>query len=122
MLFETRYFWALFTSRSPELTSKLKNLFDKSRTPYVSTITIYEVCKLTLSNEGRAVAKLRAHTIDNEFSVIEVDSEIAEQGAGISHQLKIPMADALIMATAKKFHIACVTDDPHFTEVKRVWI
>jgi hypothetical protein len=32
------------------------------------------------------------------------------------------MADSLIMATSKSLRVSCVTDDPHFTEVKRVWI
>ena len=62
------------------------------------------------------------NSIANEYEVIEVDSEIAEEGASISHRLRIPMADSLIMATAKQLHLSCVTDDPHFTEVKRTWI
>jgi hypothetical protein len=32
------------------------------------------------------------------------------------------MADALIMATARKLRVSCATDDPHFTEVKRIWV
>ena len=51
-----------------------------------------------------------------------VDSEIAEMGAVISHTLRVPMADALIMATAKGRGLRCVTDDPHFKEVKTVWM
>jgi len=40
----------------------------------------------------------------------------------MSHRLRIPMADSLIMATAKRYNLACVTDDPHFSEVKRIWV
>jgi predicted nucleic acid-binding protein len=80
------------------------------------------VFKLTLATDGKTVAKLRVNTIEKEFNIIEVDSEIAEEGAEISHRLKIPMADALIMATAKRLQLPCVTDDPHFTEVKRIWV
>src|SRR3989442_2054457 len=122
MLFETRYFWAVFTSRSPEVTSRLRALFDKSKSAYTSSITIYEVYKQTLANEDRTVAELRAGTIRRDFEVIDVDSQIAEEGAGISHRLRIPMADSLIMATAKRYNLPCVTDDPHFSEVKRIWV
>ncbi len=122
MLFETRYFWAIFTSKSAETTTKLKALYNKAKTPYASSITIYEVHKLTMASEDQSVAKLRTATIDADFDVIDVNSQIAEEGAAISHRLRIPMADSLVMATAKRFSLPCVTDDPHFTEVKRVWI
>jgi predicted nucleic acid-binding protein len=122
MLFDTRYFWAIFSSKDTETTSKLKSLLDKSKSAYVSSITIYEVFKLTLASEDKTAAKLRVSTIANEYEIIDVNPEIAEEGASISHRLRIPMADSLIMATAKQLHVSCVTDDPHFTEVKRIWI
>jgi len=122
VLFETRYFWAVFTSKSPEATNKLKAVFEKSKVAYASSITLYEVCKQTLANEDRTVARLRAETIARDFDIIYVDSQIAEEGAEISHRLRIPMADSLITATAKRHNLPCVTDDPHFSEVKRVWI
>ena len=122
MLFETRYFWAVFTSKDGGTTGKLKSLFDKSRVSYASSITVYEIYKQTLSNEGKTAAKMRVDTINRDFDILDVDSGIAEEGADISHRLRIPMADSLIMATAKRFNLPCVTDDPHFTEVKRVWV
>ena len=122
MLFETRYFWAVFTSKNQETTNKLRALFEKSKTAYASSITIYEVYKQTLANEGKTVAKLRAETIKRDFDIIDVDAQIAEEGAAVSHRLRIPMADSLIMATAKRYDLPCVTDDPHFSEVKRVWV
>jgi predicted nucleic acid-binding protein len=122
MLFDTRYFWAIFTSKEEVTTSRLKVLFERTRSAYVSSVSIYEVFKLTLASEDKATARLRVDTIRRDYEVIDVDSEIAEEGAIISHQLRIPMADSLIMATAKHLHLSIVTDDPHFTEVKRIWI
>jgi predicted nucleic acid-binding protein len=122
MLFDTRYFWAIFTSRDQEITAQLKTLFDRSKSAYVSSITIHEIFKRTLGNEDKTTAKLRVDTIANDYETINVDSEIAEEAASMSYRLRIPMADSLIMATAKHFHLPCVTDDPHFTEVKRIWI
>ena len=122
MLFDTRYFWAVFTSKSPEFLKKLRTIFDSSKTTYASAISIYEVYKLTISEEDRAVAEIRVNSIKKEFTIIDVDPTIAEEAARISHRVRVPMADALIMATARKLRVPCATDDPHFTEVKRIWV
>jgi len=122
MLFDTRYFWAVFTVRDPEFLKKLRSIFDGSRSHFASSISLYEVYRLTISREDRAVADLRVRTIRKQFTIVDVDSEIAEEGARISHKVKVPMADALIMATAKQLRVPCATDDPHFTEVRKVWV
>ncbi len=122
MLFDTRYFWAVFTSKNPEFLKKLRTIFDSSKTTYASAISIYEVYKLTISEEDRTVAEIRVNSIKKEFTIIDVDPTIAEEAARISHRVKVPMADALIMATARKLRVPCATDDPHFTEVKRIWV
>ena len=122
MLFDTRYFWAVFTSKDPELLNKLKSIFYGSKTAFASSISLYEVYKLTISEEDRTVAEIRVNSIKKEFTIIDVDPMIAEEAARISHRVKVPMADALIMATARKLRVPCATDDPHFTEVKRIWV
>ncbi len=122
MLFETRYFWAVFTGKDSEHVKKLRTIFETSKTRFASSISIYEVYKLTLAHEGKTLADLRTTTIKKQLTIVDVDSEIAEEGARISHKSRVPMADALIMATAKRLRVPCVTDDPHFTEVKTVWI
>ncbi len=122
MLFDTRYFWAVFTSKDPEQLNKLKSIFYGSKTAFASSISLYEVYKLTISEEDRTVAEIRVNSIKKEFTIIDVDPMIAEEAARISHRVKVPMADALIMATARKLRVPCATDDPHFTEVKRIWV
>ena len=122
MLFDTRYFWAVFTSKNPEFAKKLRSIFDGSKNAFASSITLYEVYKLSISQEDRTVAELRVNSIKKQFRIINVDPEIAEEAARVSHRVKIPMADALIMATARKLRVPCATDDPHFTEVKRIWV
>jgi len=122
VLFDTRYFWTLFTERNQSVLRRLRKIFEASKKPMVSPITVYEIHKLSLEKEGNTVAELRTATIKKEFTVADLSSEIAEEGARIGHRLRVPMADALIMATAKELGVACVTDDPHFTEVKKVWV
>jgi predicted nucleic acid-binding protein len=122
MLFDTRYFWTLFTSKDKAMIDGLRRIFERSESPTASSITIYEVSKLSMAAEGKDVADLRCRTIEGEFDIVDVDSGVAELGAEISHRLKVPMADALIMATAKRLRLPCVTDDTHFSEVKTVWV
>ncbi len=122
MLFETRYFWAVFTATDRKDADKLRGIFDRTKAAFASSISVYEVYRLTLAHEDKTVAQLRADTIERDFTIVEVDSGIAKEGARIGHKLRVPMADALIMATAKRLRVPCVTDDPHFTEVKRVWV
>ena len=122
MLFDTRYFWAVFTTKDPDYLKKLRTLLETSKARLASSVSLYEVYKLTLSHEEKAVADLRTNTIKKQFKIVDVNSEIAEEGARISHRLRTPMADALIMATARSLRVPCVTDDPHFTDVKRIWV
>jgi predicted nucleic acid-binding protein len=122
MLFETRYFLVRFETKDSEQLDKLRSLSYRSKSKFVSVITIYEVYKISLEEQGKDVAKIRTEAIEREFEVVGVDTETARDGARLSSKLRIPMADSLIMATAKKLKIPCVTDDPHFSEVKRVWI
>jgi predicted nucleic acid-binding protein len=122
VLFDSRYFWAVFTEDDQEVLAKLKSILGRTKSVFASSVSVYEVYKLTLAHEGKDVAELRAATIKKQFTVVDVSAEIAEEGARIGHRLSVPMADALIMATAKRLRVACVTDDPHFTEVKTIWI
>jgi len=122
VLFDTRYFWAVFTSKSPEYVKKLRGIFDDSRNAFASSITLYEVYKLSISQEDRTVTEVRINSIKREFTIVNDDPEIAEEAARISHRVKVPMTDALIMSTARKLRVPCATDDPHFTEVKRIWV
>jgi predicted nucleic acid-binding protein len=122
MLFETRYFLVRFETKDTEQLDKLRSLTYRSKSKFVSVITIYEVYKISLEEQGKDVAKIRTEAIEREFEVVGIDTETARDGASLSSKLRIPMADSLIMATAKKLKIPCVTDDPHFSEVKRIWI
>jgi predicted nucleic acid-binding protein len=112
----------LFTEKDVEVVKKLRSIFGKAKHRRVSSITIFEVYKLSLDQEGRDIAEIRTSSIKNEFNIIDVDSDIAEEGARIANKSKKPMADCLILGTAKRFNDVCVTDDPHFDEVKRVWL
>ena len=121
-LYDTRYFWAIYTIKDSENIEKLRSVLVGKRHRFVSSVTLYEIYKLSIANEGKDVAELRCNLVKKDMQVVSVDSEIAEEAARISHQDKIPMADALIMATANIVDAECITDDPHFALVKTRWI
>lgn len=121
-VYDTRYFWALYTTKDPERIRRLKSLIVERGHRFVSSITLYEIYKLSIAKEGKDVAELRCNTLKKDMQVVNVESEIAEEAARISHANKVPMADALIMATAKTIGAECITDDPHFTLVRTKWI
>lgn len=84
MLFDTRYFWAVFTAKDPSYLRKLRTLFETSKARFASSVSLYEVYKLTLAHEDKAVAGIHVNTIKKQFEIVDVNSEIAEEGAMIS--------------------------------------
>ncbi len=130
-LFETRFFIHFFTSAEPLVHKRLLELMRKYDTRFVSTITLYELYKLSLEREGKETAETRVSRIRNEFRTIPVDDLIAIRGAQLKHAAKvrnnanIPMADSLIAATSNLHKLVCVTDSAHFDkipQVKRRWV
>jgi predicted nucleic acid-binding protein len=70
---------------------------------------------------------MRKTTIERDFEVIPVTSEIAVKAAEIktAHGSDFPLADAIIGATAILHKLDCFTDDNHLkqlTELKTRWI
>lgn len=76
-----------------------------------SVVSVYEVYRKIRPLRGEAdalsaVAALRATTI------VPVDERIALEAADYSLSLKLPFADALIYATARRFAAELHTSDP----------
>lgn len=76
----------------------------------VSTINIYEVFKRVLQQRGEDAA-LQAVALMQHAAVIDVTSPIALDAANLSTELKLPMADSLILATARVFDATLWTQD-----------
>jgi predicted nucleic acid-binding protein len=66
----------------------------------VSTINIYEVFKLVLRQRGEDAA-MQAVALMQQAGVVDITSPIAMEAAKLSAELKLPMADSLILATAR---------------------
>lgn len=85
----------------------------------VPVITIYEVFKkiLTEANEENAL-KIAAHM--RLGKVIDVNLTISLEAAKFGRQHKLPMADALIYATARQHYCTIWTQDEHFKGLEAV--
>ena len=85
----------------------------------VPTIALYEVFKKVLGEKDEAEA-FKAIAQMKQGHVVDLDEDTALSAARISIENRIPMADSIILATAK-FHKATLwTQDEHFKEMTGV--
>ena len=85
----------------------------------VPVIVIYEVFKKLLqeTDEDKAILAI-AHM--KQGNVIELDSDLSIYAAKLGKDLKLPMADSIIYATAKKNSFILWTQDKHFKDLELV--
>ena len=79
----------------------------------VPTVTIFEVFKRTLVEKNREDA-LEVIAVMYDGKVVDLDREIALMAAELSWDLKLPMADSIILATARAHDAVLWTQDEHF--------
>ena len=79
----------------------------------VPTVSLYEVFKRILLDRSESEA-LQAVAIMQQAQVIALDETIALTAAKLSLQHKLPMADALILSTAKTHSATLWTQDSDF--------
>ena len=76
----------------------------------VPSISIYEVFKRVLQQRDEEAA-LQVVALMAQGRVVELDQTLALGAAKISHDLKIPMADSIILATARAYNAVLWTQD-----------
>jgi len=85
----------------------------------VSTINIYEVFKRVIRRQGMDAA-LQAVALMEQAQVADVTVSIAMSAAILSSELRLPMADSLILATARAFDATVWTQDSDFDGLPNV--
>ena len=79
----------------------------------VPVICVYEVFKKVLQNQGQAMAEFRvADLVKGE--VVDLSTPIAMSAALLSAELKLPMADSIILAISRENNATLWTQDEHF--------
>ncbi len=85
----------------------------------VPTICLLEAYKAARRVRGEAVA-LKAVSGMREGRVVDLDADIAVRAARIGLDMKLPLADSIILATARAHRAALFTQDAHFEEIEEV--
>jgi len=85
----------------------------------VSTINIYEVYKKVLREKDEESA-IQAIALMQNGHIIDVDTSISLTAAKLSYNLKIPMADSIILSTARLNNAVLWTQDSDFENITDV--
>lgn len=85
----------------------------------VPVICIYEVFKRILQQNG--ITEAQQHIGDMKLGkVIELDESLALSAAKLSADLKLPMADSMILAMTRVNNATLWTQDEHFQDLDGV--
>ena len=85
----------------------------------VPTISLYEVFKRVLQQRGENDA-LEAVALIMQGEVVALDTTLALSAAKLSADLRLPMADSIILATARSEGAVLWTQDAHFKDLEGV--
>jgi toxin FitB len=85
----------------------------------VPSIVIYEVFKRFFQQRGESAALEVAASL-KRGQVVDFDGMLALSAATISLDLKLPLADSIILATARQFQAVLWTQDEHFINIAGV--
>ena len=122
-VYDTRFFADSYYSKDELLLKKIKA--HRARKRFVSAIVVHEIYNLSLKREGRETAKIQVAHLMEEFQVIPVDDQIAQISAELRNKYHLSMGDSMIAATASILKAVCISDDPHFKQIKEIettWI
>ena len=85
----------------------------------VPSVTIYEVFKVVLRESSENEA-LQAAAAMQKGTVVDLTVQLAIAASKLSLELALPMADSIILATAKAFEAILWTQDSDFKNIAGV--
>jgi predicted nucleic acid-binding protein len=85
----------------------------------VPSICLYEVFKRVLQQRSENEA-LQAVAFMHQGKVVDLDADLALSAARLGCELKLPMADSIILATARRYEAIVWTQDADFEGLKGV--
>lgn len=110
--------WVEFFCDSP-LAGKYAHAIENTSDLVVPTVCVYEVFKKILTDVGEQEA-LQAMATMRLGRVQELTDQLAVSAAFLSRQHKLPMADAIVYATARNTGATVWTQDSHFKNLPSV--
>lgn len=85
----------------------------------VPTLSLFEVFKRVLQQRDETAA-LRSVALMQQGTVVDLTAPIALSAAKLSEDLKLPMADSVMLASAKAYDATFWTQDANFEGVDGV--
>jgi predicted nucleic acid-binding protein len=85
----------------------------------VPSLSLFEVFKRVLQQRGEGEA-LQSVAYMQQGKVVDLDSNLAIEAARLSHELSLPMADSIILATTQAFNATLWTQDADFKDIEGV--
>lgn len=79
----------------------------------VPTLSLFEVFKRVLEQRGEGDA-LQAVAVMKQGMVVDLDGAIVLRGAKLSLEYRLPMADSVMLATARSYDATLWTQDADF--------
>lgn len=92
---------------------------EASRELIVPTLNLYEVFKRVLQQRDEGAA-LQAIALMQQGRVVELTAPISLAAAHLSIQARLPMADSVMLATARAFDATLRTQDADFAAIAGV--
>lgn len=107
--------WVEFLGNSPRADAFAKYL-EHPQSVLLPTIVVYEVYKKILREQGQNLAeRFLSHAFSFHEREVPLDLPLAALAAKTSLETNLPMADAIIYATARSRHAELTTTDSHFS-------
>jgi len=110
--------WLAFLADEPNAGHFLPPLKDTARL-VVPTVTIYEVFKVILREAGEDQA-LQSTAAMQAGLVVDLTAQLARQASKLSLAHGLPLADSIILATARAFKATIWTQDADFEKIPDV--
>jgi predicted nucleic acid-binding protein len=85
----------------------------------LSPICIYEILYNIARYHSKKMAEEFHRSLKTHYEIVPVDEDIAVLAADIRRKNKMPMADCLIYATAKKSRAKVISGCSHFRSLKK---
>jgi predicted nucleic acid-binding protein len=92
---------------------------EKTRELLVPAVVLFEVFKKVLRDRSESAA-LGAISVMQHGKIVELSGGLASNAARLSHQYKLPMADSIILATARASNAMIWTQDSDFEDMENV--
>ena len=110
--------WLEFLADGPNARFFARPLTD-TKGLLVPTICLLEVVKKTLPLRGEDAA-LDVAALMQQGTLADLDAAIALDAADVGIELKLPLADSVIVATARDYGATIWTQDAHFRDLPGV--